>query len=90
VQYLDGMRTRLSSSQILELRDWLATGRAVEIRSRAGLSRSAIARDLGVADSALWRWEHGQRIPTGLYAAAYYGLLSRLAARDEEDEAVLA
>jgi DNA-binding transcriptional regulator YiaG len=75
------MRTKLSAIQILELREWLSTGRAAEIRSAAGLPRSALARDLGVAESALWRWERGERTPTGLYAAAYYQLLSRIAAR---------
>lgn len=75
------MRATLTVDQELELRAWLASGRATDIRKCAGLSRSSVARDLSVAESALWRWEHGHRTPRGLHAAAYYRLLARLAAR---------
>jgi DNA-binding transcriptional regulator YiaG len=77
------MRTNLTTEQSMELREWLTTGQAEEIRRAAGLSRPGLAREIGVAESALWRWEHGDRMPTGLYAAAYYRLLARLAARCE-------
>lgn len=75
------MRAHLTVDQELELRDWLESGRALDIRRQAGLSRSSLARDLNVAESALWRWEHNQRTPRGQYAAAYYRRLTRLAAR---------
>ena len=75
------MRTKLTSCEILELRELVSSGRAAEIRQVAGLPRSALARDLGVAESAIWRWENGDRSPTGLHAAAYYQLLARIAAR---------
>jgi DNA-binding transcriptional regulator YiaG len=73
------MRATLTVDQELELRAWLTSGRAIGIRKDAGLSRSSVARDLNVAESALWRWEHGHRIPRGLHAAAYYRLLNKLA-----------
>src|ERR1035438_7085314 len=79
--YHPGMN-RISVDHTLELRAWLASGRAVELRDKAGLSRAAVARDLGIAESAVWRWEHGRRNPRGLHAAAYYRLLARLAPRE--------
>ena len=72
------MQRSLTVDQEMELRAWLATGRALELRKDAGLARSSVARDLAVAESALWRWEHGQRIPRGAYAASYYRLLVKL------------
>lgn len=34
--------------------------RLVELRKAAGLSQEALAREVGVAHSTAWRWEHGQ------------------------------
>lgn len=76
------MRTTLTLDQELELRAWLESGRAIEIRSQAAVSRSSAARDLGIAESALYRWEHNLRVPRGLHAASYYRLLRRLADRE--------
>jgi transcriptional regulator with XRE-family HTH domain len=73
----------------MELRSWLATGRALALRKDAGLARSSVARDLAVAESALWRWEHGQRIPRGTHAASYYRLLAKLDRAQAEQAAIV-
>ena len=78
------MRKSLSATEAVKLRAWLASGRAAQLRLDAGLSKAALARDAGVAESAILRWESGERRPTGLYAAAYYRTLARLA-RSAED-----
>ena len=38
-----------------------------ERRERAGLSRSKLARDMGVAEPTVYRWEHDRATPRGLY-----------------------
>lgn len=72
------MRTTLTVEQEIQLRAWLTSGRALALRKDAGLARSSVARDLAVAESALWRWEHGRRMPRGVHAARYYRLLAKL------------
>ena len=37
----------------------------VSIRATTGLSQSAFARSIGVAQGTLINWEHGRRHPTG-------------------------
>lgn len=69
---------RLTIDQQGELRDWVESGRALALREAAGLSRPAAAQDLGVAASALWRWEHGQKFPRPEHAASYYRFLAAL------------
>jgi DNA-binding transcriptional regulator YiaG len=71
------MHKSLSAIEAVKLRAWLASGQATQLRRGAGLSRAALARDIGVAESALLRWENGERRPTGLYAVAYYRSLAR-------------
>lgn len=72
------MQRSLTIEQELELRHWLTTGHALALRTGARLARTSVARDLGVAESAVWRWERGQRTPRGDYAARYYRLLLKL------------
>ena len=72
------MQRALTVDQEMELRSWVTSGYALALRKGAGLARSSVARDLAVAESALWRWEHGRRIPRGAHAATYYRLLVRL------------
>lgn len=72
------MQRTLTVDQEMQLRGWLASGRALALRKDAGLARSGVARDLAVAESALWRWEHGRRVPRGAHAARYYRLLVKL------------
>lgn len=72
------MQKTLTVDQEMQLRGWLKSGRALALRKDAGLARSSVARDLAVAESALWRWEHGRRVPRGTHAARYYRLLAKL------------
>ena len=51
-----------------------------QIRERAGLSQSDVARALGVTREAVAYWELGKRIPRPDRALAYGALLERLAA----------
>src|ERR1700674_3093908 len=39
----------------------------VSIRQQLGMSRAALARKLRVSAHTLWRWERGDRKPSGLY-----------------------
>lgn len=72
------------SAEVLELREWIASGRARAIREAAGLSLKAVAGEVGVGESTVWRWENGQKAPGAVHAAAYHGLLTRLAAGQGE------
>lgn len=69
------MSTALSLARIRRL---LADGTARRIREQAGLSRAEIARDLGVDESAIYRWEAGRRVPRAAVAARYADLLAEL------------
>lgn len=48
------------------------------IRHAAGVSLEAIARELNVTPTTVWRWEHGQRVPRD--PERYLKLLHRIAA----------
>ena len=63
-------------------RQLLADGTARRIREGAGLSLRDVAKDLGVAASAVSRWENEKRSPRGESALAYVALLERLMARN--------
>lgn len=39
---------------------------------------SEIAADIGVTDSAIYRWERGERVPRGRAAANYAALLLQI------------
>ncbi len=40
----------------------MATGnRLAEIRAAEGVSQSALAREMGIDKSTIWRWEKGER-----------------------------
>lgn len=65
----------------IELHDWLATGRAREIRENANLSQDMAARALGVTSRALWNWENRRTVPRTVHARHYHALLTRLAAQ---------
>jgi DNA-binding transcriptional regulator YiaG len=72
------MQRTLTVDQEIQLRGWITSGRALTLRKDAGLARSSVARDLAVAESALWRWEHSRRVPRGAHAVRYYRLLAKL------------
>jgi DNA-binding transcriptional regulator YiaG len=66
-------------SLLIEGRALARTGRGKEIRERAGLSRSELARLIGVTQPAVSRWESGERTPTGGCAVAYAKALRKVA-----------
>ncbi len=68
------------SAEALEAREWLASGRAREMRVAAGVAQAAVAAELGVSQQTVARWELGGHVPAGGHAAAYHALLTRLAA----------
>lgn len=68
-------------TRIAQLREWIATGMARELREGAGLSRLHVANELGTWPSTVARWESAERLPRGRHAHDYYTLLARLAAR---------
>lgn len=65
----------------MQLREWIDTGRARELRVNAGLSLDDLARDCQVTASCVMRWERGQRQPRGRNRGAYHRCLKRLADR---------
>lgn len=65
----------------------LASGRALRIRVRSGLSQADMARSIGASPSAVTAWESRQRRPRGVLAERYAALLNTLAAMvDPEPE----
>jgi DNA-binding transcriptional regulator YiaG len=56
---------------LIEVRQAIATGRATRVRELAGLSRSELARRVGVRPATVSRWEAGVRRPGGKQALAY-------------------
>lgn len=48
-----------------------------ELRRRLGLTQAAFAALIGCSEMAVWHWEKGSRLPTGLYAKAIRDLLAR-------------
>lgn len=60
------------------VRQALADGTAVDVREKAGVSRAAVARAIGVDESAVWRWEHGARRPRPAAAQRYAEVLRAL------------
>lgn len=64
--------------ELLALRERLpAPAERRAIRERLGLSRETVARELGVTQDALFKWEKGQTEPRAANLAAYVALLDR-------------
>lgn len=66
--------------RFLELRTWLRSGRAREIREAAGLTRPMVAEELKVTKQSVMNWELGKCLPQRAQAHRYHQLLERLAA----------
>lgn len=60
------------------VRRLLASGEARRVREAAGLSRADIARDLGVDESTVQRWEAGARSPRAEVGLKYGEMLGEL------------
>lgn len=69
-----------------ELREWIRTGRARQLRVVAGLSQALVAQDCEVTASTVHRWETGDRLPRGRNIFAYHSLLARLVERERLGE----
>ena len=61
-----------------QLRNDICSGRARQIREKAGLTQSEVARAIDVSQAAIAKWETGKRTPTGNVAERYAALLYRL------------
>jgi DNA-binding transcriptional regulator YiaG len=64
--------------RVLELQEWIRTGRARAVRVHLGISQRMAAREIGVHPSAVVRWEGGSSRPRGPKALAYHEFLCRL------------
>ena len=65
--------------EIAQARELVRSGRAQAIRERNHLSRSEIARGVGVHEATVGRWESGTREPRGEAAIRLGRLLHELA-----------
>lgn len=68
---------------LVESREQGRDGSAREIRLRAGKSMVQVAALVGVSESAVSRWENGQRQPQGEAAVKWAGLLREWAAEPQ-------
>jgi DNA-binding transcriptional regulator YiaG len=71
---------------IAQVRVDAASGRARDIRERARLSLSEMARAVGVHTTTVAGWESGRRVPRGAAAARYAELLWKLDQISRNDE----
>lgn len=72
------MSSKTETEQVIELREWLSTGRARRLRVDAGISQEVAARTVGVGVRSIVRWEGGHAVPSGLYAREYHKFLEHL------------
>lgn len=64
--------------QTLKVREWIATGRARQLREAAGMSQGEVARDCNVDQQTVMRWEGRAARPRGGNLTAYYKVVARL------------
>lgn len=64
--------------ELLNVRESARSGKARELRTRAGLSLADVARDVGVTATTILNWEVGKYSPHGEAAARYGRLLNEL------------
>ena len=63
---------------VVEARELARSGRATEIRERAGLSKGEMGKAIGVATATVSRWESCQRRPRGAPAVRWVRFLRSL------------
>jgi|RhiMetdeSRZDD1v2_1073273.scaffolds.fasta_scaffold20188_11 DNA-binding transcriptional regulator YiaG len=73
-----GPMTKSEVLAAVRARMLLDSGRAREIRKRAGVTREDVARAIGTSGSAVTHWESGIRRPRTKLAARYGQLLDEL------------
>ena len=64
--------------QVMEARQFAASGAGRMIRQTARLSLAQVAKALDVNASTVFRWEAGDQVPNGERAIAYHKLMRRL------------
>lgn len=64
--------------RLIELNAWLDSGYHVELRKRAGIPQGAIAKDVGVTQGCVSKWEAAHKRPTGSRAVAYHRTLRKI------------
>ncbi|GAA0263622.1 hypothetical protein GCM10010492_75850 [Saccharothrix mutabilis subsp. mutabilis] len=86
--YLGGMSMGglTLADRVAELREWITTGYARDLRVAAGLSQALVAQDCEVTASTVHRWETGDRSPRGRNITAYHAFLARLVEREQGGE----
>lgn len=67
---------------LAEVRELAASGRARELRVASRLSLADFASAIGVDQSAIGRWESGERRPRGPAALRYLALLRELGQKE--------
>lgn len=75
----------MAQAQILRLarvRAAVSSGEARRLREAARLSIGEVARECGVDQSTIWRWERGFRSPRGDKALKYGELIESLRERE--------
>ncbi|MFD5508293.1 helix-turn-helix domain-containing protein [Streptomyces sp. NPDC127051] len=71
------------TDRVLEVCEWIETGRARSLRESAGLTQREVAQSCEVSQGAVLRWERAERRPRGRNALAYHQVLSKLVAREQ-------
>ena len=66
------------TSDLAKVRRLTGSGVARVIRESAGVSLTEVAQGAEVDRSTVWRWERGQRRPTGEAAIRYLRVLEEL------------
>lgn len=74
------METNSVLTQAAEGRRLASDGTGRAVRLETGTSLTEMARELGVTQTALWRWETGIRRPSQIHAVAYSHLIASLSA----------
>lgn len=65
--------------QLVRVRRLVKSGEAKRLRKEAGLSLGETAGAAGISVAGLWRWEAGERVPTGDPALRYADFLGKIA-----------
>lgn len=78
------MKQTRPADRAIQVREWIETGRARELREAAGVTQAIAAQDCEVTPGAIVRWEKGARMPRGRNLLAYHSFLFRLVERAEK------
>lgn len=73
--------TANAAREVIDLaraRRYASTGEGQQIRERLDLSLGEVARGVGCSPSTIFRWEAGERVPTGAPAVAWGRMLDEL------------